>query len=153
MKGLCRVALAALFVAACSGGDDTLTGPDSRDQLTQVPNGGVLAIGVDSTTGASIETNKDDYVPGEVVHVVGRGWAPGETVNLHMTEDPDTHADVDTSVVADAAGGFSTHYYDVQEHDLGVTFTLTATGVTSNSRAVAVFTDARSINSVTMNGM
>ena len=141
MKGLCRLALAALFVAACSGGDGDITGPNSRDQLMQVPDDGVLAIGVDSTTGASITTNKDDYSPGEIVHVVGQGWAPGETVNLHMTENPDTHADVDTNVVADASGGFSIHYYDVQTHDLGVTFTLTATGQTSRSVAVATFTD------------
>src|SRR6185503_13328384 len=96
---LCRLALAALFVAAC-GGDSAITG---LDELTAPPpvRGGILALGVDSTTGASIETNKDDYSPGEVVHLVGRGWAAGETVNLHMTEAPNTHADVDTSVVAD----------------------------------------------------
>lgn len=141
MKGLCRIALVALVLAAC-GRDSAITGLDDPT----VPNapssgGGILAIGVDSVTGASIETNKDDYSPGEVVHLVGRGWAAGETVNLHMTEAPNTHADIDTSVVADANGGFSLHFYDVQTHDLGVTFTLTATGQISNSVAVATFTD------------
>ena len=137
MKGLFRAAIAAVLVVACSGGD--LTGPNDRDTLMR--DGVVLAIGVDSTTGASIETNKDDYQPGEIVHLVGKGWAPGETVNLHMTEEPDTHADVDTNVVADSVGEFSVHYYDVQEHDVGVTFTLTATGHTSGSSATAIFTD------------
>src|SRR5687768_9573643 len=138
MKGLCKIALVALVVAAC-GGDVGITEPVTP---TAPPvSGGILALGVDSTTGASIETNKDDYVPGEVVHLVGRGWAPGETVNLHMTEAPNTHADIDTNVVADAAGGFSLHFYDVQEHDLGVTFTLTATGQTSGSVAVVTFWD------------
>src|SRR5687767_3611815 len=138
MKGLCKLALVALVVAAC-GGDVGITEPVTP---TAPPvSGGILALGVDSTTGASIETNKDDYVPGEVVHLVGRGWAPGETVNLHMTEAPNTHADIDTNVVADAAGGFSLHFYDVQMHDLGVTFTLTATGQTSHGVAVATFTD------------
>ena len=139
MKGLFRVAVAALFVAAC-GGDSAITGPDESTSSPPV-SGGILALGVDSTTGASIETNKDDYSPGEVVHLVGRGWAAGETVNLHMTEAPNTHADIDTNVVADANGGFTLHFYDVQMHDLGVTFTLTATGQTSNSVAVATFTD------------
>ena len=140
MKGLCRIALAALFLAAC-GRDGAITEP--VEPTTPPPiSGGILALGVDSTTGASIETNRDDYSPGEVVHVVGRGWAPGETVNLHMTESPDTHADVDTNVVADGSGGFSIHYYDVQTHDLGVTFTLTATGAASHGVAVATFTDA-----------
>ena len=138
MKGLWKTALAILVVAAC-GRDGAITAPEAPSALP--PTSGVLALGVDSTTGASIETNKDDYTPGEVVHLVGRGWGPGETVNLHMTEEPNTHADVDTNVVADAAGGFSIHFYDVQIHDLGVTFTLTATGVTSHSVAVATFTD------------
>ena len=139
MKGLCRIALALLFVAAC-GGDSGITGLDEPTSPPPV-NGGILALGVDSTTGASIETNKDDYSPGEVVHLVGRGWAAGETISLHMTEAPNTHADVDTSVVADEHGGFALHFYDVQMHDLGVTFTLTATGQTSHSVAVATFTD------------
>lgn len=136
MKGL-RIALAVLFVAAC-GGDTAITGLDAPPPPVR---GGILALGVDSTTGASIETNKDDYSPGEVVHLVGRGWAAGETVNLHMTEAPNTHADIDTNAVADANGDFSLHFYDVQLHDLGVTFTLTATGQTSHSVAVATFTD------------
>ena len=139
MKGLCRIALAALFVSAC-GCDSAITGLDESTSTPPV-SGGILALGVDSTTGARIETNKDDYVPGEVVHLVGRGWAPGETVTLQMTEDPNTHADIDTSVVADAAGAFDLHFYDVQSHDIGVTFTLTATGQTSHSVAVAMFSD------------
>lgn len=137
-KGFCKAALAVLVVAAC-GRDGAITEPVAPNAPALQP--GVLALGVDSTTGASIETNKDDYSPGEVVHLVGRGWAPGETVNLHMVEEPNTHADVDTNVVADASGGFSIHFYDVQTHDLGVTFTLTASGQTSGSVAVATFTD------------
>jgi hypothetical protein len=150
MKGLCRIALAVLFVAAC-GRDSAITGPDDLLAPNAPSSGGILAIGVDSVTGASIETNLDDYMPGEVVHLVGRGWSPNESVTLHMTEEPDTHADVDTNVVADASGGFSIHFYDVQEHDLGVTFTLTATGLTSGSRAVATFTDGRAIATATIN--
>jgi len=147
MKRLCRAVLAMLVVAAC-GRDGAITEPTAPI----APPPGLLALGVDSTTGASIETNKDDYVPGEVVHVVGRGWAPGETVRMFMTEDPDTHANVTMDVAADSTGAFSVHYYDVQVHDLGVTFTLTATGLTSNSVAVAVFTDAApSVGSFTLN--
>jgi hypothetical protein len=141
-------AFAALLLVGC-GREGGITGPNDREALLRDRT--VLAIGVDSTTGASIETNKDDYLPGEVVHLVGRGWAAGETVSLHMTEEPNTHADVDTNVVVDASGAFDIHFYDVQSHDLGVTFTLTATGQTSGSRAVAVFTDGREISSATIN--
>ena len=143
MKELCRWALAMLVLAAC-GRDGAVTAPDAPGALPLVP--GVHALGVDSTTGASIETNMDDYMPGEVVHVAGRGWAPGETVRMFMTETPDTHDDVTMDVVADGTGAFDVHFYDVQTHDLGVTFTLRATGLTSNSVAVAVFTDGRPVS-------
>ena len=133
-----RVFASALLVvlAAACGGDGKITEPRS------VPRGTVLlAVGTDSTTGATIETNKDDYAPGEIVHLVGRGWAPNETVHLFMTEDPDTHDDVSADVTADSVGAFSVHFYDVQAHDIGVTFTLTATGATSGSSATVTFRD------------
>jgi putative Ig domain-containing protein/PKD domain-containing protein len=133
-------AMAAFALVAC-GRDANITGPAAKARPSIVN-----AIGVDSTTGATIATNQDDYVPGEFVHLVGSGWTPNETVHLFMTEDPDTHPDVSQDVVADSTGAFSIHFYDVQQYDLGVTFTLTATGLTSGSKAVAVFTDAASLN-------
>ena len=129
------VLAAAMVLAGC--GDSGLT----TAPVMPGGEGGMQAIGTDPNTGATIETNQDDYAPGEVVHLAGRGWAPGETVHLYMSEDPDTHGDVSQYVVADSSGSFNLHFYDVQVHDLGVTFTLTATGGTSGSRAVAVFTD------------
>lgn len=128
-------AVLGLIVAACSG-DTSVTAP--RAPIAPIA---ANAIGTDPMTGATIETNKDDYVPGEVVHLVGRGWTPNELVHLVMSEEPDTHSNVSMDVQADSTGGFSLHFYDVQLHDLGVTFTLTATGQVSGSVAVATFTD------------
>ncbi|HTH65805.1 MAG TPA: PxKF domain-containing protein [Gemmatimonadales bacterium] len=143
LRVLTVVAIASLI--AC----DT----ESRDLVAPRPPGGLMAsIGVDPVSGATIETNQDDYLPGELVRVTGSHWAPGETVHLDMTEDPDTHGDVTQDVPADSAGAFSVPFYDVQDHDLGVTFRLTATGGTSGSKAVAVFTDGRAISSTTFNG-
>ena len=139
-------ALLAVFVAAC-GGDDKVTAPQLPSRIAVS-----AAIGTDPVSGAAIETNQDDYLPGEIVHVVGRGWAPNETVNLYMSEDPDTHEDVSMDVTADSTGSFSVHFYDVQQYDLGVTFTMTATGRTSGSKAIATFTDGRSITTFTLNG-
>jgi hypothetical protein len=51
-------------------------------------------------------------------------------------------------VTVDSTGEWSGHFYDVQEHDLGVVFTLSATGLTSGSSATAVFTDNRVISKV-----
>jgi len=124
---------AILGLLACG---DSTTAPDAR-----IPGDAALALGVDPVTGAQLETDKDDYSPGEVVHLRGSGWAPGETIQLHMSESPDTHGDVDRTVVVDGTGAFSIHFYDVQEHDLGVIFTLTGTGATSGSSVTVTFTD------------
>ena len=115
---------------------------ESKDILApERPVGPMASVGVDPLSGATIETNQDDYAPGELVRVTGHGWALNETVHLEMTEAPDTHGDVTQDVQADSTGAFDTPFYDVQNHDLGVTFTLTATGQSSGSKAVAVFTD------------
>ena len=126
----------ALFVAAC-GGDTRITSPTAT---VRVPHP-VSAVGVDSVTGARIETDLDDYSPGQTVHVVGTGWAAGETVNLTLVENPDTHDDLVQSVQANDAGAFSLDLYVIQSSDLGAVLTLTATGQTSGSAAVATFTD------------
>src|SRR5215211_1117372 len=110
----------------------------------------LAAIGTDAATGATIETNLDDYAPGGAVSLTGRGWAPNETVHLVMTEDPDRHADVVRDVQADNSGGFSLHFYDVQESDIGVRFTLTGTGATSGSNVTVQFTDGRNINAIVL---
>ncbi len=146
MKRLCAALLLSAVLTAC-GKDGAFTSPEQG-----VVPVGWLAIGTDPVTGATIETNRDDYLPGEVVHLVGSNWAPGETIHLVMTESPDTHADVVQDVTADSAGAFALHFYDVQPHDFGVTFTLTGTGSVSGSSATVVFTDGRIVSSVTMNG-
>ena len=140
LQPLVMVVVASLF--ACETA--------SRDVLSPARSNGPLAsIGIDPVSGATIETNQDDYAPGELVRVTGRGWAPNEIVHFDMTEDPDTHGDVAQDVQADSAGAFDVPFYDVQDHDLGVTFTLTATGQSSGSKAVAVFTDgATQVNGV-----
>src|SRR6476659_1333507 len=135
-------ALSAALVSAC-GGESRITEPQVPRKLTAV-----AAIGTDATTGASIETDLDDYAPGGAVNLVGRGWAPNETVHLVMTEEPDTHDDVVRDVQADDAGTFTIRFYDVQESDIGVRFTLTGTGATSGSSVTVQFTDGRNISAL-----
>lgn len=130
----CIGATLLALLAACSG-DATMSAPEQRG------HGPLAATATDALTGASLTTSQDDYSPGEVVHLIGTGWAPGEVVSLDMTEDPDTHEDVRATVTADSTGAFSLHFYDVQNHDIGVTFTLTATGAESKSSATVVFRD------------
>src|SRR6266508_2472089 len=51
-----------------------------------------------------IQTDRSDYLPGELIIVTGSGWDPGETVTLLLHGGPTTHADRKVSVVADAFG-------------------------------------------------
>ncbi|QCK15546.1 T9SS type A sorting domain-containing protein [Mangrovivirga cuniculi] len=88
-----------------------------------------------------VSTNKPDYVPGEYVTVRGGGFSPGETVSLLFEEDQNFHAPYTYYAVADSYGEFINDEYLIEQHDLGVTFTLTATGQSSGITANTTFTD------------
>ena len=91
---------------------------------------------------ATVTTDKDDYAPGETVIMTGTGWQPGETVQLLLQENPFTHPDRYLSAVADASGNFTNTEFSPEQHDIGITFTLTATGQSSGFRAQTTFRDA-----------
>jgi hypothetical protein len=88
-----------------------------------------------------VQTDKDDYAPGETVTITGAGFSPNEGVDLLLEEDADIHEPVQWSVTADANGGFVDTSFSPEEHDIGVTFTLTATGQQSTLVARTTFTD------------
>ena len=132
------VAVTALAIFALGCGDGLLAPTES----VQAPS--ALAVGVDPATGAKIETNKDDYPPGDTVRITGSGWAVNEVVVLFVTEDPSMHPDWTFSATADGSGGFVHTGLVMDDLHLGVTFTLTATGQSSGSVAQTTFTDANS---------
>ena len=121
---------ALLLLVGCSGDAATPLEP-----MSLAP-----AIGADSSTGATVETDEDDYLPGDTVRIEGRGWAQGELVTLRLTREPLTSPDNEWQVTAGADGGFDTSF-PVVWTDLGVTFTLTATGPVSGSVVTVAFTD------------
>jgi hypothetical protein len=89
-----------------------------------------------------VETDREDYAPGEVVAVSGGGWTPHEEVRLVLAENPATHEETVLTAVVDAAGSFVNSDFRPDEHDAGVSFILTATGLVSGLQAQTVFTDA-----------
>jgi hypothetical protein len=90
----------------------------------------------------TLVTDKSDYQPGQTVRVTGAGFQPGETVQLTLHREPETAPDTVFSAVAGADGMFTDASYVVQPGDYGVTFTLTAAGLTSGITAQTTFTDA-----------
>jgi hypothetical protein len=107
--------------------------------LADTGSGGNVA---ETTSPATVTTDKTDYQPGDTVTITGTGWAPGEKINMLLHADPTTHEDINLSSVADENGNFANTDYVVQDSDLGVTFLLTATGETSALTAQTTFTDA-----------
>ena len=96
-----------------------------------------LVAGGGSTTGeyygyATVKTDRDDYAPGEIVTISGKGWQPGETVTLKVTEDSDSHFDWNLTAVADEQGNIvNQEFYprqDEQFQHMGMRFYVLATG-------------------------
>src|SRR6266478_3661220 len=91
---------------------------------------------------ATVATDKADYAPGENVVITGSGWEPGETVVLILHEEPELDPDLPLTALADENGDFTNADFSVDVFDIGVTFTLTATGDASGLTAETTFTDA-----------
>jgi len=95
---------------------------------------------------ATVKSDKADYAPGEIVTITGRGWQPGETVNLALVESPDLDTHGPFTAVADSSGNIYNNSFVPDEHDANILFYVTATG--SVSQAQTTFTD--SVTSVTI---
>src|SRR5438128_708236 len=91
---------------------------------------------------ATVATDKADYAPGENVVITGSGWEPGETVVLILHEEPQLDPDLQLTAFADENGDFTNTDFSVDIFDIGVTFTLTATGGSSGRTAETTFADA-----------
>lgn len=127
-----------------------IAAPTTADNVVTVGGGG------DSSAEyygyATVKTDKDDYAPGETVTITGSGWQPGETVQLKISEDADTHYDFLYQATADEQGNIvNTEFYprdDETFHHIGVRFYLSATGAAS--QAQSTFTDAVNLQSVSV---
>jgi hypothetical protein len=106
---------------------------------------------------ASVNTDRDDYSPGQLVHISGAGFQANETVQLQVQYNPELsskfarQASNDYAsghepwfVVADDSGNFSADWL-VEEDSAGQRLLLTADGMSSLAHAEKVFWDAASI--------
>src|SRR5437763_1786579 len=122
----------------------------SHAQLLTTLRAGLLALGSvvavaafsARASAATVATDQPDYHPGQTVTITSSGWKPGETVDMVLHEDPPLDPDLELTSVADASGDFTNTDFTVDVFDIGVTFTLTATGLSSGQTAETTFTDA-----------
>ena len=171
-EAACAVALRITQPDGSVSSEDTTTSPDGElEAAYAMPNPAIPgeylleALGVDDTAlgsarfdgrpavgdGPAVWTNKNDYMPGEMVLMLGSGWAPGETVELRVDGTPAAHGERTFSATADAAGSFELGDFRPDELDVGASFVLTATGRASELRAQTTFTDAITLGSSTTN--
>jgi sugar lactone lactonase YvrE len=96
------------------------------------------------TTGSGpwVTTDHANYSPGQTVLITGEGWLAGEVVSLTITDDPPRRPPTFLNAFVDAEGSFSNSELLIREDDLGVHFTLEATGQTSGSTAQTTFADS-----------
>src|SRR6266480_3290553 len=78
------------------------------------------------SNGATVTTDKPDYMPGETVVISGTGWTANQDVALNIT-DSNSVDRWDVIVTADGAGNISNSDFVIQPEDVGLAFTLTAT--------------------------
>src|SRR5262249_38728105 len=104
---------------------------------------------------ATVTTDQLDYAPYTYVKVTGTGFLPGETVQLTLAEldangswvkVPEDLPDWPNPWISDQPvqdkGTFIEEWYVYSEAFIGVSFKLTAVGLTSNESALTTFTDS-----------
>jgi hypothetical protein len=129
--------LAGLAVAC--GDQPTEVVPDREEEGLR--GGATIALATSSSDdGLTISTDKDDYAPGDTVWFTGAGWPAEDSLDIVLTDSPtgDEHR---WSVATNMEGMFRDSTYVVNEGDLDVTFTLTATSRLTGRYLTVVFTD------------
>ena len=137
MRGITFVARSLIALVVVGLIANCADDPTAPERITPAVS---LAIG-QAATGETITTDKDDYAPGDTVRITGSEWQAGDSVDFVMTEEPVTEAALTWTVGVDQAGGFLDDHLVVQDNDLDVIFTLTATSRATGATATAVFTD------------
>jgi hypothetical protein len=102
------------------------------------------------SSSATVTTDKTDYQPGDIVHMSGTNWQPGETVQLTLHRDNGTPDEILTAPV-EPDGTFQNSELLIVDSDIGVTFLLNALGLSSGYTAQTTFTDAINIGSFAAN--
>jgi hypothetical protein len=131
--------LCCLVVVAAACSDAT---EPSGDPVVAGDRPGTVALAVAASgDGLHIATDKDDYLPGDTVRFTGGGWPVRDTLDILLEDEPATHEPHRWTVATDASGEFVDSTYVVDQADLGVAFTLTATSRATGQTLALGFTD------------
>jgi hypothetical protein len=107
--------------------------------LIAVPGAAALAQDTGTSPAPTIQSDKADYAPGELVTLNGSGWQPGELVHINVNDTYGATWTRNVDVIADASGNITDSFnlpdWFVSDYDV------TATGAQSGT-ARATFTDS-----------
>src|SRR4051794_6766880 len=81
-----------------SNNNPSLSSPGSLGRQRE-SNTSFSLMEMPGSTGATVTTDKSDYMPGETVVISGTGWTPNQAVALHI-DDSNNVARWDASVMA-----------------------------------------------------
>jgi uncharacterized protein YfaS (alpha-2-macroglobulin family) len=87
----------------------------------------------------TIQSDKDDYAPGELVTLTGSSWQPGESVNIVVNDEEGQTWSRNVDVTADESGNI-TDQFNLPDWFVA-TYKVTATGAQSGV-ATTTFTDS-----------
>jgi hypothetical protein len=105
--------------------------------LIAVPGAAALAQDTGTSPAPTIQSDKDDYAPGELVTLTGGGWQAGESVHINVNDDVGKTWSYDKDVTADASGNI-TDQFNLPDWFVA-TYNVTATG--ASGTATTSFTD------------
>src|SRR5215216_1320583 len=107
--------------------------------LLAIPAVAALAQDTGTSTAApTIQSDKADYAPGELVTLTGSGWQPGESVNIVVNDEEGQTWSRNVDISADASGNI-TDQFNLPDWFVA-TYKVTATGELSGV-ATTSFTD------------
>src|SRR5215218_5878498 len=105
--------------------------------LIAVPVAAALAQDAGTSPAPTIQSDKADYAPGELVTLTGSGWVPGESVNIVVNDDVGQTWNRNVNVIADPSGNISDSF-NLPEFFVA-NYSVTATG--GSGTATTSFTD------------
>jgi hypothetical protein len=108
--------------------------------LIAVPVAAALAQDTSTPAAPTIQSDKADYAPGELVTLTGSGWQPGESVHINVNDTYGATWTRNVDVIADASGNITDSFNlpnsFVSDYDV------TATGAQSGT-VRTTFTDSQ----------
>jgi hypothetical protein len=105
--------------------------------LIAVPGAAALAQDTGTSTAPTIQSDKADYGPGELVTLTGSNWQSGESVHINVNDDVGQTWSRNVDVTADASGNISDSF-NLPDWFVA-TYTVTASG--ASGTATTSFTD------------